>query len=163
MLLLAVIIIVGAIILFAVPAPTANAPTGGIATTSTSNGTTSSTTTAMGDLIQVTSPLPNSIISSTTIVITGKARGSYFFEASFPIEVYGQPQEGLLGNGTAHAEADWMTNDFVPFTATIHLLPTIETPGETIHILLKNDNPSGDPARQKILDIPVQFSKDIKV
>jgi len=161
-LLLAVIIIVGAIILFVIPAPTANAPTGGIATTSTSNGTTSSTT-AMDDLIQVTSPLPNSIISSTTIVITGKARGSYFFEASFPIEVYGQPQEGLLSNGTAHAEADWMTNDFVPFTATIHLLPTIETPGETIHILLKNDNPSGDPARQKILDIPVQFSKDIKV
>ena len=149
-----VIIVIGTLVLFFIPARTAKAPTTGIATT---------TPASLDDLITVTSPLPNSSISSTTITVTGKARGNWYFEASFPIEVFGDPAEGLLGNGIGQAQGDWMTTDYVPFTAKVTILPTIQTPGETIHIILKNDNPSGDPAKQKSLDIPVQFSKNYKI
>ena len=149
-----VIIVIGTLVLFFIPARTAKAPTTGIATT---------TPASLDDLITVTSPLPNSSISSTTITVTGKARGNWYFEASFPIEVFGDPAEGLLGNGIGQAQGDWMTTDYVLFTAKVTILPTIQTPGETIHIILKNDNPSGDPAKQKSLDIPVQFSKNYKI
>jgi hypothetical protein len=155
---LLVIIIIGLVLLVVLPAPAANAPANSSATT-----TPVATQASLGDLIVVTSPLPNAIISSTTITITGKARGNWFFEASFPIEVFGDPAEGLLGNGIAQAQSDWMTTDFVPFTATVKLHPTIQTPGETLHIILMNDNPSGDPAKQKRLDLPVQFSENYKI
>ena len=153
-----IIIIAGTVILVVIPAPTANAPT-----TDAVNISATSTPASLDDLIVVTSPLPNAVISSTTVTITGKARGNWFFEASFPIEVFGDPAEGLLGNGIGQAQGDWMTVDYVPFTATVHILPTIQTPGETLHILLKNDNPSGDPAKQKTLDIPVHFSENYKI
>ncbi len=108
------------------------------------------------DLIQVDSPKPNATVASP-LVITGKARGSWYFEASFPVKLVGE-------DGTVVAEAaaqanppaggEWMTADFVPFKATLTFArPTTRTGT----LILKNDNPSGDPARDKEIKIPVQF------
>jgi hypothetical protein len=47
-----------------------------------------------------------------------------------------------------------MTTDYVPFTATL----TFTAPAtHTGTLILTNDNPSGDPKKQKELDIPVEF------
>ena len=103
--------------------------------------------------IVVTSPAPNATITSP-VTIVGEAKGTYYFEASFPIEI--RDQNGVvIGQSHAEAGSDWMTVDFVPFTAIV----TFTSPGagQSGVIRLKNDNPSGDPARDLYFDLPVTF------
>src|SRR3989344_944214 len=108
---------------------------------------------AYPDLIQVDAPKAYAVIASP-LTVTGKARGSWYFEASFPVRL-------LDANGTelavtpAQAKGEWMTEDFVPFEATL----TFNTPTtKTGTLILHNDNPSGDPAYDKEIRIPVTFS-----
>lgn len=108
---------------------------------------------SLENLIVVDSPLSSSTISSP-LTITGKARGTWYFEASFPIVILGE-YGSVLGRGQAQAQGDWMTEDFVPFKATITFGEDPAT--NQGYIVLKNDNPSGDPAKQKELDIPIVF------
>ncbi len=98
------------------------------------------------NLIRVDAPHPGSssyIASPTTI--TGSARGTWFFEASFPIEI--QDTNGnILGQTHAQATGDWMTEEFVPFTATL----TFSAPaGVTEGVLyFRKDNSSGLPEHE---------------
>ncbi len=146
-----ILIIIAAIILFVLPGNTKAPTVDGTATTTprTSNAA------GMADLIVVDSPKPGDTISSTTVTITGKARGTWYFEASFPIEVEANTFGGseIIGQGHAEAQGNWMTEDFVPFTATIKLSKAPEK--SQVVLVLKNDNPSGDPARDLKLRIPV--------
>jgi hypothetical protein len=89
------------------------------------------------------------------LVVTGKARGNWFFEASFPVRI--EDADGkLLTQVPAQAESDWMTTEFVPFSARL----LFGIPGtETGVLILKNDNPSGDASRDKEIRIPIKFSK----
>jgi hypothetical protein len=65
------------------------------------------------DVILVTKPSAGASVSSP-VEIEGQARGFWFFEASFPIEI--QDKNGqVLGTGIAQAQSDWMTENFVPF------------------------------------------------
>jgi len=111
------------------------------------------------DLIQVSFPKISSKIVSP-LVVTGKARGNWYFEASFPIVVVNW--DGLIiGEGYATAQGDWMTTDFVPFKGTINFVPTECSDGAEYclrgAVIFKNDNPSGDPALDKAVEIPVIF------
>jgi len=107
------------------------------------------------DLIQITSPLPNQKISSP-LVIKGKARGGWFFEASFPVFVTNW--DGLIiGEGYAQADGDWMTSEFVPYTATITFSTASITPYNRGTLILKKDNPSGMPENDDALEIPINF------
>jgi hypothetical protein len=120
------------------------------------NGTTTpgdTTNPDIADLISVSTPTKNQKISSP-VTITGQARGTWYFEASFPIEIL-DSNGTVIGQGHGEAKSDWMTEDFVPFSATITF--TSLGAGKTGTIRLKNDNPSGDPARDKHIDIPVTF------
>ena len=104
------------------------------------------------DLIVLDNPRPNDSISKS-IMLTGKARGYWYFEASFPIEI--QDQNGnLLGGGVAQAQGEWMTSDFVPFKASISFS---QSPTATGFIVLKKDNPSGEALRDDSLRVPVSF------
>jgi len=105
--------------------------------------------------VVVDSPKANSAITSA-VKISGTARGSWYFEASFPIQI--QDSEGnVLGTGIATAGSDWMTENFVPFTSEIMFsVPTSTTYGK---IVFKNDNPSGDPTKDKFFEVPVSFLK----
>lgn len=107
----------------------------------------------IADLIRVSSPRPNQVISSP-LVIEGEARGSWFFEASFPVVV--TDWDGLIiAQGVATAKGDWMTTDFVPFTATLTFKnPTYKNNGS---LILKKDNPSGLPQNDNALEIPIIF------
>lgn len=102
--------------------------------------------------IMVESPKPNEVISSP-LIITGEARGSWFFEANFPVKI-------LDGNGEEiavhYAEAldEWMTEDFVPFRAEIEF----ENPEtDTGSLVLEKNNPSDLRDYDDELVIPVSF------
>ncbi len=105
------------------------------------------------DLIQVDEPSVNEIISSP-LTVTGKARGNWYFEASFPIHLL-DANGNELGVIPAEAQSEWMTENFVPFKAIL----TFSTPlTETGTLILENDNPSGAPENSKRIEIPVRFS-----
>lgn len=107
------------------------------------------------DLVRLTAPLPNIEITSP-LMVTGEARGRWFFEASFPVVL--TDEDGLIiAEGIAQAEDEWMTENFVPFTTTL----TFARPayGDRGTLILRKDNPSGLPEHDDALEIPVRFPK----
>jgi len=104
------------------------------------------------DLIQVNNILPNQTIENP-LLIKGKARGTWFFEASFPIKLF-DGNGLLLGTAIAQAQSEWMTENFVPFSANLEF-PTSTTEKGTL--VLEKDNPSGLPENAKEIRIPVIF------
>jgi len=54
-----------------------------------------------------------------------------------------------------------MTEGFVPFVATLEFIkPPFVRNGSNMHrgsLILKNDNPSGEPLRDKAAEMPVLF------
>ncbi|MCC7500504.1 hypothetical protein IT396_01735 [Candidatus Nomurabacteria bacterium] len=106
------------------------------------------------DLIRVTSPLPEGAISSP-LVVSGEARGNWYFEASFPIELR-NAAGAMIAQGYAQAEGEWMTTEYVPFTS-VPLTFTTQPSGSTGTLILRKDNPSGLPEHDNSLEIPVTF------
>lgn len=105
------------------------------------------------DLIRIESPRPGQEISSP-LQILGEARGFWFFEASFPIEL--QDKNGnVLAIAIATANGEWMTKDFVPFTATLEFTTPISASGR---LILKKDNPSGLREHDDTLIVPIKFT-----
>lgn len=104
-------------------------------------------------MVHVTSPLPNEKIISP-VTISGEARGSWFFEASFPIEIV-DDKGTKLAQSHAEAQSDWMTENYVPFTATIKF--TLPTSTDKGRIILRKDNPSGLPEHEDSIEVPVRF------
>ncbi len=95
----------------------------------------------------------NATLSS--IVFTGRARGTMFFEASFPVVVTDDIGT-IVAQGIAEAQADWMTENFVPFSVTLSKIDDPTTPMGKISF--KKDNPSGLPEHDYTYTVPVTFS-----
>jgi hypothetical protein len=110
---------------------------------------------AKKDLIVLTTPAPLSKITSP-VTLTGMARGYWFFEASFPVTIVNWDGV-IIGEGIATADGEWMTEDFVPFTATVDFTFDPATPYTRGTIILKKDNPSGLPEHDDALEIPITF------
>lgn len=102
------------------------------------------------DLIVVTAPTPYATATSP-LALTGKARGMWYFEASFPIELRDSAGT-VLASSVATATGEWMTEEFVPFTSTLTWATTTATSGV---LVFKRDNPSGLPEHDKTLEVPV--------
>lgn len=96
---------------------------------------------------------PNAQITSP-MTLTGRARGPWYFEASFPIELR-DSNNTLLATAIAQAQGDWMTENWVPFTAPFSF--PAQPAGSTGTLVLKKDNPSGEPQNDASLVVPVQF------
>jgi len=107
------------------------------------------------DLIQIESPRPNTQISSP-VIIKGKARGTWFFEGSFPVKLI-DDQGVVIGNAIATADGEWMTQDFVPFTANLTFTLSDSNKGK---LILEKDNPSGLPENEDFLEVPVNFTSN---
>jgi hypothetical protein len=106
------------------------------------------------DLIVLDEPQPMSVVGTSTVTLSGKARGTWYFEASFPVELVGA-DGAVLAKGQAQAQGDWMTEDFVPFSAMLDIdVPVTDASGT---LILRKDNPSGMPERDDALMIPVRF------
>ena len=104
------------------------------------------------DLIRVTSLKDNQKITSP-ITITGEARGTWYFEASFPVRI--EDANGkVLAQGPAQAQGEWMTDNFVPFSITLNFLKPESGSG---FIVFEKDNPSGLPENANELRVPIQF------
>ena len=94
----------------------------------------------------------DSLVASP-LEIKGEAKGNMYFEAQFSIKIEDQSGQ-LLGETTAVATEDWMTDKFVPFTATLEFKKPTMDKG---YLILLNDNPSGLPENQIKEEIPVKF------
>lgn len=99
--------------------------------------------------ISVLTPLPDASVSNS-FIIEGKAPGSWFFEAVFPIQIRNSSNE-VIGHATARAQSDWMTDKLVYFTAPVQI---DGYHGKATLILLR-DNPSGLPENDDSMTIPV--------
>ena len=88
------------------------------------------------------------------LIVTGQARGSWFFEAVFPV-VLTDASGAIIAQTQAHAKSDWMTTDFVPFTASVSFASQVS--GARGFLILKKDNPSGLPANDDSRKIQVFF------
>lgn len=114
------------------------------------------------DLIVLETPTPNQTIASP-LTLKGKARGYWFFEASFPI-VLTNWDDLIIAEGYATANGEWMTEEFVPFTATLNFVNpyALNDPDfvERGSLILKKDNPSGMPEYDDALEIPITFAPD---
>ena len=100
--------------------------------------------------IIVTCPKPHQCVTSP-LAVQGKARGSWFFEATFPISLV-DAQGNQLATSTARAQSDWMTKEYVPFEGKLDFTVTKATKAK---LVLQNDNPSGLPENAKKKEIPL--------
>jgi hypothetical protein len=104
-------------------------------------------------LIVLETPRPGEVITSP-LLVKGRARGNWYFEASFPVVLLAG-DGSVLAEHYASAEGDWMTENFVPFSSTLSFTVPPNTKGGTL--ILKRDNPSGLPENEDQLVVPVSF------
>lgn len=124
------------------------------AATSTDTATTATTTTESDVIVN---GIKDGSTVASPLTITGKAKGSYYFEASFPIMLTDWDGR-IIATTTAQASSDWMSTGYVPFTATISFSVPSTTPDlRRGTLIFHNDNPSGDHTRDKAVEIPVKF------
>jgi hypothetical protein len=107
---------------------------------------------AIPDLIELRTPLPGAILLSP-LTLEGRARGSWFFEASFPVYLLDADGD-TIAVMPAQAEGEWMTQAFVPFKATLTFTPPASPTGT---LILAKDNPSGLPEHAAELRVPIRF------
>lgn len=94
------------------------------------------------------------------LIVTGQARGYWFFEASFPVKIY-DANGTELGVVPAQAQPDpvtgeinWMTENFVPFKAILYFKKPATSAGT---LVLEKENPSGLAENAAELRVPVSF------
>lgn len=108
-------------------------------------------------VIEITNLKRNQVICADgQVTIEGQARGWWYFEATFPVDmldVHGQP----IGQHYAEAQSDWMTNDFVPFKIVLKFR---EPQGLNGSIVFHRSDPSGGfegNGRPRKYVMPVRF------
>ena len=107
------------------------------------------------DKIKVEQPLPDEDIKSP-LTVKGEARGMWYFEGDFPVEL--QDSNGnVLVEAVATAQGKWMTEDFVPFSATLIFDAPANQKG---YLVFKRANPSGRPENAASYKVPVSFPPD---
>lgn len=107
------------------------------------------------NLIQLIEPLPNAVILSP-LKIKGQARGNWFFEGSFPLVLVDWDGR-IIASGIATAQNDWMTTEFVPFSANLEFTRPDISVSNRGALILRKDNPSGLPQNDDALEIPIFF------
>lgn len=94
---------------------------------------------ALEDLI-VVSDLPAESLISSPFTVTGRARGTWFFEGSFPV-ILTDEDGNVLVETYASSPESWMTEEFIPFTSTLNFSAPAGTKAQ-LELML--DNP-GSP------------------
>ncbi len=103
--------------------------------------------------IAVVSPIKDSEISSP-LSISGRAKGTWFFEGSFPVTLF-DSNRNTIAEGHVTAQGEWMTEEFVPFLGTLQFNNFIK--GSSGFLVLKKDNPSGLKEHDESIEIPIMF------
>ena len=97
-------------------------------------------------------PKPNQLAQSPLWVV-GRARGTWFFEAEFPVRLF-DGNDSVMTWGSARANGEWMTPDYVPFALTLNFNPPKTDTGT---LVLEKSNPSGLPEHAASTRIPLRF------
>ena len=80
------------------------------------------------------------ILSTSPMKISGRAPGTWFFEANMPITLTNW--DGLIiAEGNVKATSDWMTTEYVPFEGELEFKNTDY--GNKGFLIIRKDNPSG--------------------
>lgn len=92
---------------------------------------------------------------SSPLTVEGRAKGTWYFEASFPVELRDK-NGNLLAETPAQAQGDWMTENFVDFKAELEF--SVPSSEEGI-VVLKKANPSGLPENDDEVIVPIKFAE----
>jgi len=104
--------------------------------------------------IEVFTPKPNEIIASP-VKITGRVNGGGWigFEGEVGIVKLFDANANQLAIGFLTAQGEWMQKE-INFEGNL----TFVSPGSgTGSLVFYNENPSGDPARDKMFTLPIVF------
>jgi spore germination protein GerM len=104
--------------------------------------------------IIIDNPKINDLIFNP-LEISGRARGAWYFEASFPIKLLDKNKK-VIATAIGQVESNWMTEDFVPFKAEMNFISDRDQDGT---LAFMNDNPSGLQENQELVEIPVRIPK----
>ena len=100
-------------------------------------------------MLTVTSPQQGAFVAHT-FQLEGKARGSWYFEGTFPLVI--ENESGVvLETIPIRAQGDWQTPDLVPFSETIQL-PYYSG---NANLILKKANLSSGSSEDASLTIPI--------
>ena len=111
------------------------------------------TPTSPHEMVRVSSIAPFGAVKSP-LVLAGEARGNWFFEGSFPVTLV-DANGKVLAQAVAQTPGEWMTTEFIPFSAKLDFKKPTTSTGT---IILKRDNPSGIVEFDSELHFPVHFS-----
>lgn len=103
--------------------------------------------------VKLTNLLANGQVTSP-LRLTGQARGGWFFEAQFPVELR-DANGTILVAAPAKAQGDWMTDGFVAFSVDLVFSQPTTATG---NLIIKKDNPSGLPEHDATFRLPVRFA-----
>jgi hypothetical protein len=109
-------------------------------------------TASPADEIALDTPKRGALVTSPLWVV-GRARGTWYFEAEFPVKLY-DADDSLLTWGSARAGGEWTTRDYVPFSLTLNYSEPRTSTGS---LVLEKSNPSGLPEHAAEIRIPVRF------
>ncbi len=104
-----------------------------------------------GVTLKITSPLPNSNVTSP-FEITGEAPENWFFEGVFPVQLTNESGT-TFASGLAHTQGS-ASQGYIPFKTTFTFTVSANKKG---FVVLSKDNPSGVPENADKLSIPVTF------
>ncbi len=96
-------------------------------------------------------PQPGDLVTSP-LSIEGEARGTWYFEASFPVRLV-DASGTTLAQGPTQALGEWMTTEFVPYRGTLLFAAPTSATGT---LILTRDDPSGMRVPEE-LRIPIRF------
>jgi hypothetical protein len=102
--------------------------------------------------VVVDTPVIAQIVTSP-MAIKGKARGNWFSEANLPIELQDENGKVLAKMGYLTKD-NWMTTDYVTINTTLKFPAPTTDYGK---LVIRKDNPSGDPKNDKSFEVPVRF------
>lgn len=112
-------------------------------------------------LIELNQPTESAVISSP-LTIQGRARGQWYFEASFPVVLTNWDGE-IIAEGNAQAQDNWMTEEFVPFRAELRFNSPYQSGDPEFmqngNLILQKANPSGLPENDDALEIQIKFQE----
>jgi hypothetical protein len=104
------------------------------------------------DQIAVDLPERGAVVASP-LEVRGRAHGTWFFEGDFPLVLL-DGRGNLVAQGFATAQGEWMTTEFVPFSAVLRFESAAPGPGR---LILEKDNPSNRRELDDALVFPVVF------
>lgn len=103
--------------------------------------------------VRLQSPQANATVTSP-LTVTGTARGSWFFEGVMPVRLVSTTGT-LIAQASATSTENWMTEEYIPFTATLTFAVDTEQAAE---LVIAKDNPSGLPENAGEVRIPVTLA-----